>query len=91
MSSTITKKDYIKERNQKFEAKFPHYRQYAYLQKKFTKEIDMLPSELQEKYNRLSYLDKYNNILTPTNNMIKGVGKENIFSFLQSVLIQYNS
>jgi len=85
----MTKQQYIKQRNDRFAITYPNYRKYAYLNKKFIKEIEQLPSELKENYESLSYIDKYECILTQTNNMIKGVGKDNIGSYLQSVIIQY--
>lgn len=81
---------YIKERNTRFNNSHPHYRQYAYLVKKLQDEIAQLPSELKEKYNDLHYTEKYD-LLKNVNSMIKGIGKDNVGSYLQSVLIQHFS
>lgn len=90
MSSIKTASQYIQERNARFNNSHPHYRQYAYLVKKLQDEIAQLPIELKEKYDALHYTDKYE-LLKNVNSMIKAVGKNNIFSYLQSVLIQHFS
>jgi len=88
MSSSKTAKQYIKERNARFNTSHPNYRAYDYLQKKLKTELEQIPSELKEKYNPLHYTDKYE-LLKGVNSNIKAVGKDNVGSYLQSVLIQY--
>jgi hypothetical protein len=83
-----TASQYIKERNARFNEKHPNYRAYDYLRKKLKIEIDELPTTLKEKYDILPYLQKYE-LLKSVNSSIKAVGKENIGSFLQSVLQQH--
>ena len=90
MSSSKTASQYIKERNARFNNTHPNYRAYDYLQKKLKNEIEQLPSQLKEKYNPLHYTDKYE-LLKGVNSMIKAVGKDNVGSYLQSVLIQHFS
>ena len=89
-TKTISKQQYIKERNARFNITHSNYRAYDYLQKKLKTELEQLPSELKEKYDKLHYTDKYF-LLRNVNSMIRGVGDNNIFSYLQSVLIQHFS